>query len=457
MTRQLRREAKKKCSKDFAAFCRITRQYFPEFTRWLQEIKDSRKFWTYGTEVMLMTVILKNICNISSMQKMTDEFLNEECVGNLCRVLGVERHEFLPHYVTINEFLSRLETGELERLRRNMIRALLHRRKFEGARFLGKYWLVIFDATCLFHFPERHCPRCLKRVVNKGTPEEKEIYYHHVLEAKLVPGDGFVISIGTEFIENESEEISKNDCETKAFKRLPERLKKKYPRLPVCVLADSLYASEPVSGRCLHDNHWHILLRYKEGSIPSIAEEYRSITDMGEAGEPDREIAREYPRKGKVKEKYHMEWVPEIDSRGYKLTLLALETETEAEKTGKKEAKAFQWRTDLKVTGKNAAEFARTGRGRWRIENEGFNLQKNIRYDIQHANSGDYNAMKCHYLLTQIADILLQLYGKGIPGLRKAKRDIKKISSDLPGSFGERLTGEDTLFIAAHGYVKAVT
>lgn len=163
------------------------------------------------------------------MQKMTDEFLDEECVENLCRVLGVGRHEFLPHYVTINEFLSRLETGELEQLRKNMIRTLLRRRKFEDARFLGEYWLVIYDATGLFHFPERHCPHCMKKVMNKGTPKEKEKYYHYVLEAKLVLGDGFVISIGTEFIENESEDVSKNDCETKAFKRLSERLKKEFP------------------------------------------------------------------------------------------------------------------------------------------------------------------------------------------------------------------------------------
>lgn len=457
MTRPQRREEKKKCSKDFAAFCRIIRQYFPEFTSWLQAVKDPRKFWTYETGVMLMTVIMKNICNISSMQKMTDEFLDEGCVGNLCRMLDVQPHGFLPHYVTINEFLSRLGTGELEGLRKRMICALLRRRKFEDAGFPGKYWLVIFDATGLFHFPERHCPHCLKKVVDKGTPEEKEIYYHHVLEAKLVLGDGFVISIGTEFIENESEDVSKDDCETKAFKRLSERLKKEYPRLPVCVPADSLYASGPVSRRCLGDNHWHILVRYKEGSIPSIAEEYRSIAGMGEAEELDRQTAGEYPRKGKVMEKHHMEWVPDIDYRGYKLTLLALGIETETEKTGKAGTKAFQWLTDLEVTGKNAAEFARTGRGRWRIENEGFNLQKNIRYGIQHVNSEDYNAMKCHYLLTQIADILLQPYEKGIPGLREAKRDIKKISSDLLRSFGERLTGEDILFIMAHGYVKAVT
>ena len=138
MTRPQRREEKEKCSRDFAAFCRITRQYFPEFISWQQGIKDSGKFWTYETEVMLITVILKNICSTSSMQKMTDEFLDEGCVENLCRVLGVGCHEFLPHYMTINELLSRLETGELEQLRKNMIRALLRRRKFEGARFLGE-------------------------------------------------------------------------------------------------------------------------------------------------------------------------------------------------------------------------------------------------------------------------------------------------------------------------------
>lgn len=457
MTRPERRREKKKYEKDFAAFCKIMKQYFPKFTEWMRELKDPRKFWTYEMEVMLMTVIMKNICSIRSMQKMTDEFLKEECVGNLCQALGVQPHEFLPHYVTLNKFLSRLGTGELERLRKRMIVALLRRRKFEDARFLGKHWLVIFDATGLFHFSERHCPHCLKKVVNKGTPEEKAVYYHHVLEAKLVLGDGFVVSIGTEFIENENEDVSKNDCETKAFKRLAGRLKKEYPRLPVCVLGDSLYASEPVFEKCIRDNGWHILLRYKEGSIPSIAEEYRSIADMGEAEELDRQIAREYPRKGKVKEKHHMEWVPEIDYRGYRLTLLALEIETESGKSGKKETRTFQWLTDLKVTGRNAGEFARAGRGRWQIENEGFNLQKNIRYDIQHANSEDYNAMKCHYLLTQIADILLQLYEKGSPGLREAKRGIKKISSDLLKSFGERLTGEDILFIKAHGYVKAVT
>lgn len=56
--------------------------------------------------------------------------------------------------------------------------------------------------------------------------------------------------------------------------------------------------------------------------------------------------------------------------------------------------------TDLTVAVSNAAGFANAGRDRWSIENQGFDIQKNIRYGIQHADSLDYNAMKCRYLLT---------------------------------------------------------
>lgn len=452
MSRAEQRRSRKLYERDFAAFCKIIRQYFPEFTQWLRETSDPRRSSLYEIEVMLMTVIMKNICNIQSMQEMTSEFNDESCVGNLCRLLEVECHEFLPHYVTVNDFLKKLDTEELETLRRKMIKTILRRRKFEDARFLGKYWLVIFDATGLFHFQDRHCPHCLKKVRNKGTKEEKTIYYHHVLEAKLILGEDLVISIGTEFIENEDENVSKNDCETKAFKRLSERIKKEYPRLPICVLADSLYASEPVFERCIKDNKWHVLIRYKDGSIPSIAEEYSNLAKLGAQG-LDKEIAHEYPRKGRVLEKHHMEWVPEIDYRGYKLTLLVLEVNIETVKSGKEEKKAFQWLTDLRVTGKNAKEFAQVGRSRWRIENEGFNMQKTIRYDIEHANSLNYNGMKCHYLLTQIADILLQLYENGNPGIEKAKGTKKNISSDLLKSFGKLLTEEDIFFIETRSYI----
>jgi len=46
-------------------------------------------------------------------------------------------------------------------------------------------------------------------------------------------------------------------------------------------------------------------------------------------------------------------------------------------------------------------------------------------------------------LITQIADILLQLYEKEIPTIKKLKKSIENISSDLLASFGRHLTRED--------------
>lgn len=60
----------------------------------------------------------------------------------------------------------------------------------------------------------------------------------------------------------------KQDCERKASYRLMERFKKKFPRLPVCFCADSLYACENFFNKC-RDNMWRYILRYKEGSIPT--------------------------------------------------------------------------------------------------------------------------------------------------------------------------------------------
>ncbi len=39
-----------------------------------------------------------------------------------------------------------------------------------------------------------------------------------------------VFSIGSKFVENEDENVSKQDCEINAFKRLAKKIKDEYPR-----------------------------------------------------------------------------------------------------------------------------------------------------------------------------------------------------------------------------------
>ena len=109
-----------------------------------------------------------------------------------------------------------------------------------------------------------------------------------VLEAKIILGDGFVVSIASEFIENNAEDAQrqkemneeeiKQDCESKAFKRLAEKLKKVFPRLPICILADGLYTTEPVFSIC-EKNRWEYIIRLKDGAMPGVAREFHTRKD----------------------------------------------------------------------------------------------------------------------------------------------------------------------------------
>lgn len=101
---------------------------------------------------------------------------------------------------------------------------------------------------------------------------------HHVLEAKLVVDD-MVFSIASEFIENESENVSKQDCELKAFTRLAKKIKQTFKRLPICILGDSLYACESVFSLC-NEYKWKYLCRFKEGRIKSVASEFKALKEI---------------------------------------------------------------------------------------------------------------------------------------------------------------------------------
>jgi len=420
VTRKEKREQEKD-KNYFFEFLKIQKHFFKDFTGKLKRVEDRRhqSYVTYDCDILLFMVILKNACSLESMRDMTDSFNKEECIKNLYDFLGIETLEELPHYDTINNFLSNLNPDELHHVRTYMVKELLKKRCFDSYRMNGKYWGIIIDGTGLFTFQEKHCEHCLKRVYkDKEGNVEKTVYMHHVLEAKLVVGD-MVFSIDSEFIENESEDVPKQDCELNAFYRLSERLKATYKRL----IGDSLYACENVFTRC-DEYKWKYLLHFKEGRIKTVMNEFQELMKIQATSlSPD------------------VLWVNGIAYNHRQVNVLENTVENEKES---KEKKQFTFITNIKVMKKNAQHLANAGRSRWKVENEGFNTQKNIRYYIEHANSRDYNAMKNHYLLTQITDILMQLYENGSKVLKDIKKKIKTISSNLLEAIRSRfLTDED--------------
>lgn len=89
------------------------------------------------------------------------------------------------------------------------------------------------------------------------------------------------------------------------------------------------------------------------------------------------------------------------------------------------------WIVSFEITDKNSNEIIDFGRQRWRIENEGFNTQKNGTFDIEHIYSHNYNAIKAHYFFIQFAHTIRQLLEKGIKYIMDLKMSIKEVSAVL--------------------------
>ena len=314
----------------------------------------------------------------------------------------------IPHGDTLAYLLERLSYIELEWVKTFMIRRLLRMKCFINFRLLG-YYLVAVDGTRVppgcSTFSQRHCDHCLTRTLKDGTTQ----YYHYVLEAKLLLANGMALSLATEFVENPQPNPTKQDCELKAFYRLCERLKSLFPQLKIMLLLDSIYLNQRVLGICRR-YRWGYIITFKKGSLPTVFQEFESLKPL----EPNNS------RKIDTEEKtQQLRWVNEIPYYDYQLHVL--ECLEHDKKT--KENKRFVWVSSFKLHYHNAHLVANEGgRLRWKIENEGFNTQKNQGYELEHQYSQDYQAMKCFYILMQIAHILNLLMEKGSLMVQKIKQ-----------------------------------
>lgn len=118
--------------------------------------------------------------------------------------MGKKEKKYLPHAVTVNEYLERLEPDELQKVQQKQVYGLIRSKMFYDARFRKK-WLVIADETQTYSGNRKLHDGCLERHYSKGTKEETVNYHCDVLEAKIVLGESVVIRVASEFIENNGE------------------------------------------------------------------------------------------------------------------------------------------------------------------------------------------------------------------------------------------------------------
>jgi hypothetical protein len=260
-------------------------------------------------------------------------------------------------------------------------------------RLYGAF-LVALDGTGHLFFRKRHCPHCLTQ---KG-PDGRTLYFHHVLEAKLVTPSGLALSIATEFIENVQPSAHRQDCELNAFPRLAKKLKANFPRLPIILLGDPLYACQRVFDLC-KQYRWHFIFTFKPGRLPALFTEFQALRDYTPRN-------RVLHRQGQVVQRFA--WVNHLEYEGH--TLSAFECR-EHRPDG---PHYFAWISDIPLGCRSVVTLSNQGgRLRWKVENEGFNTQKNHGYELEHAYCSHNWAAKNFYYLLQVAHAIHQLMIKG--------------------------------------------
>ncbi|WYD80864.1 MAG: hypothetical protein V8K32_02895 [Candidatus Electrothrix gigas] len=398
--------------------------FFPNLFDRIRKIEDCRKKSEYELVELITACIAMFIFKEGSRNAFNNDRDEENFKENYKNLF----HMRLPHMDTVDNVMRQLNENELEKLKTDMICNLLKKKSLHKFRFLGKFFIVAVDGTGIHSFSERHCDQCLTITSKNG----KTTYFHNVLEAKLICSNGFSISLATEWIENPVGDFDKQDCEKKAFKRLAEKIKKSFPRLPICITADGLYPSQPFFNIC-RENDWHFIVTFKDGNLPSVWEKIHSLpknvlTDT--CNESDN-----HPNK-KVTSVFR--WINGIDYKGYNLNWVECTENTINIETNKTETVRFVHLTDIAVSEDNVSEISHTGRLRWKIENEGFNTQKNHGYNLHHKYSRiSYTASKNYYQCLQIAHLINQLVelSEKFSRLLKGKMTVKHLWKCLIGFF----------------------
>jgi len=378
---------------------RIMMAHWPMLLKRLSKINDPRnpKKIKYKLTVLMIYGILSFVFQMASGREANREMTRPMFVNNL-QIYFPELKD-LPHNDTLMRLLCGIDVNEIETAHVELIRKFIRNKKFRRYLINNCYPIAI-DGTQKFVRSEIWSEECLERKVKKGEKEEKQ-YYVYVVEANLAFANGMSIPLMSEFL-NYAEgdtDNNKQDCETKAFHRIAQRLKQEFPRLPIMVLLDGLYPNGPIMEHCLK-NRWQFMIVLQDNSLPSVWNEY--------------EILKKLVKNNKAKmtcgnRKQVFQWVNEIEYRyenEKKIINLHVvvcdETWKEVNNSSKVEIKTSRhaWISSNPLNSNNLHERCNLGaRNRWCIET-GILIEKRHGYQYEHCFSYNWNAMRgYHYLM----------------------------------------------------------
>lgn len=391
--RRLENEATKKAAREFGyEISRIIKHHFHDFYEKLGNAIDPRQCGHYGIDEILFGGISLFLFKCGSRNSY-DNLMNENKFRkNFQKAFGLR----LPKLDTVAKVLKKMDGQELVKIKEGLVKELIEKRVFDKFRFHGKL-LVAIDGTGLHTFGKRHCEHCCVKSYMNG----KKLWFHHVLEAKIVAANGFSISICTEWIENPGELYKKQDCERKAMVRMADKLKQSFPRTAICILADGLYPNNTFFEKC-GSFGWNYIVTLKEGNLKTLWQRIKLT---------NRDFLHHQYENGatSILHVQEIQWINNIRFKDRFHHWIQLD-EKQINQSGKTLTYKFVYLTDIPIAHDDAQQLCETGRLRWKIEKQGFDQQKNHGYNISHKYCRkSYTGMKNFYQCCQIAHMINQL------------------------------------------------
>jgi hypothetical protein len=276
-----------------------------------------------------------------------------------------------------------------------MFHDLLERRLFDRTRLFDRWYVMVLDGSVK--------EKCRQGFEEGGKSATGSGRYRYVLQLSVIGPAGTLLPLMHEELDVHNPETEKEDCELKAFQRLGPRLKKEFPKLAICLVADALYCCQAVVTACqLFD--WKYVLTLKEGRQPTTWEETIRLLPFNR----DNRLRLLLGQDGKAGQQ-DFRWVENV-MLGERQTNVILQGEITAEPT----ATLYAYITNFtNLSPQRVASAVNSGGRERHLIEDTFNTQKNNGIGLEHVFCANATASKNYYTMMQVAQILWILTCRG--------------------------------------------
>ncbi len=248
-----------------------------------------------------------------------------------------------------------------------------------------------------------------KKKKDAEEPIEKRQYYVYVLEANLVFHNGMVIPLLSEILSytQGDNDKDKQDCETRAFKRLAKRLKENFSHLSIMVLLDGLYPNGPIFELC-RKNKWDFMIVLQDKSLSTVWDEMKGLKKLQTNNRLTmkwRDRKQFYRWVNGIEYEYRCPVTKKIKTQTLHVVVCTERWEEIAPGSTENIIKESRhvWISEQPLNKRNIHTRCNLGaRQRWGIESS-FLVEKHQGYSYEHCHSYEWNAMCGYHYLMRLA------------------------------------------------------